>query len=61
MARGGAREGAGRPKGSTSVEEVRKNRTMRATEEEWEVIKLMAKKVKIHGVEKAYKWLEEMN
>ena len=37
--RGGAREGAGRPKGTTKPEGVRKQRQLRAYDEEWEIIK----------------------
>lgn len=37
--RGGAREGAGRPKGTTKPEGVRKQRQLRAYDEEWKVIK----------------------
>ena len=58
MARGGARAGAGRPAGSTSATELRKNRTMRATEEEWELIKLFAKRLK-KDKERAIELLEQ--
>lgn len=58
MARGGTRPGAGRPKGATSTDEVRKNRTLRATEEEWEIIRLFAKRLK-QDKEKAIKLLEQ--
>ena len=37
--RGGTREGAGRPKGSTKAEGVRKQRQLRAYDEEWEIVK----------------------
>ena len=37
--RGGVREGAGRPKGTTKPEGVRKQRQLRAYDEEWEIIK----------------------
>nr|WP_325189813.1 hypothetical protein [uncultured Selenomonas sp.] len=37
--RGGTREGAGRPKGTTKPEGVRKQRQLRAYDEEWEIIK----------------------
>ena len=50
MARGGKREGAGRPVGSTQ-EIVRKNRTLKAYDEEWELISQFAKLVK-HGHQK---------
>lgn len=39
--RGGRREGAGRPKGTTK-DVVRKSRTLRAFDEEWEMIKEFA-------------------
>ena len=37
--RGGVREGAGRPKGTTKPEGIRKQRQLRAYDEEWEIIK----------------------
>ena len=37
--RGGVRAGAGRPKGTTKPEGVRKQRQLRAYDEEWEIIK----------------------
>ena len=37
--RGGVREGAGRPKGTTKPEGVRKQRQLRAYDEQWEIIK----------------------
>ena len=37
--RGGTREGAGRPKDTTKPEGVRKQRQLRAYDEEWEIIK----------------------
>lgn len=40
--RGGKREGAGRPK----EKEIRKNRTMRAFDDEWEIINRFATIVK---------------
>ena len=43
MPRGGRREGAGRP---LTVGEVRKQRQMRASIEEWELIQRFAKLVK---------------
>ena len=43
--RGGRREGAGRPKGTTK-DVVRKSRTLRAFDEEWEMIKQFAAIVK---------------
>ena len=44
--RGGHREGAGRPKGTTKPEGVRKQRQLRAYDEEWETIKTFAKILK---------------
>lgn len=43
--RGGKRAGAGRPKGTTK-DVVRKSRTLRAFDEEWEMIKEFASIVK---------------
>ena len=37
--RGGTREGEGRPKVTTKPEGVRKQRQLRAYDEEWEIIK----------------------
>ena len=42
MPRGGAREGAGRPK----VEEKRKQRQLRATDDEWELIRRFSRILK---------------
>ena len=46
IARGGKREGAGRPVGTFKAGELRKNRTLKATDAEWELIKEFAKKLK---------------
>ncbi len=39
---GGARKGAGRPKGMTKQEGTRKQRQLRAYDDEWEIIKEFA-------------------
>lgn len=43
---GGRREGAGRPKGTIKPEGVRKQRQLRAYDDEWETIKEFAKILK---------------
>ena len=48
MPRGGKREGSGRPIGSVKVEGVRKQKQMRAYDDEWELIQAFARMVK-HG------------
>ena len=45
-ARGGKREGSGRKKGVSTIAEVRKARTLRATNEEWKIIKDFANNLK---------------
>ena len=45
--RGGKREGAGRPAGTFKAGELRKNRTLKATDAEWELIKKYAKNLKL--------------
>lgn len=54
MARGGRREGAGRPK----VEVLRKMRALRATDQEWELIQRFAKLVKYGDCEACKKFLD---
>lgn len=54
MPRGGIREGAGRP---LTAGEVRKSRTLRATEEEWEKIREFARILK-DDKERALRMLE---
>lgn len=44
--RGGAREGAGRPKGTTKAEGIRKQRQLRAYDDEWELVKEFNKLLK---------------
>jgi len=46
--RGGYREGSGRPLGSVKAEGVRKQRQMRAYDDEWELINQFARLLK-HG------------
>ena len=55
MPRGGAREGAGRPKGSTK--ERRKARTLVAFDEEWALIHLFSKIAK-KDIERAKRIIE---
>ena len=43
---GGRREGAGRRKGTTKSEGVRKQRQLRAYDDEWEIIKEFARILK---------------
>lgn len=54
--RGGKREGAGRPK----EKETRKNRTMRAFDDEWEIINRFAMLVKQGNKEKCLVFVEEI-
>lgn len=49
--RGGKREGAGRPKGSTT--QSRKQRGLTAFDDEWQLIKDFERKLKKYGTEKA--------
>ena len=56
MPRGGKREGAGRP---LTVGEVRKQRQMRASTEEWELIQRFAKLVKYGDKAACAKFLDE--
>lgn len=44
--RGGKREGAGRPAGSVSAKGVRKQRQLRAFDDEWEIIREFSQIVK---------------
>lgn len=55
--RGGARPGGGRPKGSCKQGELRKMRSTRATNEEWEQILTFAKILK-RNPERAKRMLE---
>lgn len=55
--RGGIREGAGRPKGTTKPEGVRKQRQLRAYDDEWEMIKAFAKILK-HDPVRARRMME---
>ena len=52
---GGKREGAGRPR----VEELRKMRAMRATDDEWELIQSFAKLVKYGDKAACQNFLDE--
>ena len=56
MPRGGKREGAGRP---LTASELRKQRQMRATTDEWELIQRFAKLVKYGDKEACKKFLDE--
>ena len=58
--RGGAREGAGRPKGTTKPEGVRKQRQLRAYDDEWEIIKEFSRILK-HDPERAVRMVEYQN
>ena len=44
--RGGKREGAGRPKGATKEQGARKQRQLRAYDDEWELLKKFDKLIK---------------
>lgn len=56
--RGGKREGAGRPKGTTKENPRKQRSQIRATDEEWELIRAFEKLVKSEGgVDKAKKLL----
>ena len=59
---GGARPGAGRPKGSKNVgiEQPRKQRLLRVHDDEWELIKRFDKLVKERNKEDCIKFLNEM-
>lgn len=59
---GGARPGAGRPKGSKNVglEQPRKQRQLRAHDDEWELIKRFDKLIKKGHKEDCIKFLNEM-
>ena len=52
MARGGKREGSGRPAGQVKPEGTRKQKQMRAYDDEWELIQAFARMVK-HGQREA--------
>lgn len=54
--RGGKREGAGRPKEN----EKRKNRTMRAFDDEWDIINRFATLVKQGNKEQGLAFVEKM-
>ena len=56
---GGARPGAGRPKGSVGAVEPRKQRQLRAHDDEWELIKRFDKLIKKGHKEECIKFLEE--
>ena len=56
MAKGGKREGAGRPLGA---EELRKMRCLRASSQEWEVIQRFVKMLKYGDKVKARQFVEE--
>ena len=60
--RGGARPGAGRPKGSKNVglEQPRKQRQLRAHDDEWALIKRFDKLVKKGHKDDCIKFLDEM-
>lgn len=55
MARGGKRTGAGRPK----VEELRKQRQLRATEAEWELIRRFSHILKYKDRDACEKFIKE--
>ena len=55
--RGGKRDGAGRPK----EKEIRKNRTMRAFDDEWEIINRFATIVKQGNKEHCLAFIENMD
>lgn len=56
MPRGGARPGGGRPK----MEETRKQRQMRAFDDEWELIQRFAKLIKHGDKDACIKALEKL-
>lgn len=55
MGRGGKREGAGRPK----VEELRKQRQLRATDDEWALIRRFSRILKHKNPDACKKFLDE--
>ena len=58
--RGGRRPGAGRPRGTTKdVHIQRKQRQVRAFDDEWEVIKDFMKAVRVHGVERGRELVQQ--
>lgn len=57
MGRGGRRPGAGRPKGTTKGEQ-RKQRQVRAFDDEWPVIQEFVKALRAVGVERAREAVE---
>ena len=58
--RGGRRPGAGRPKGTTKdVSCQRKQRQVRAFDDEWEAIKEFMKVVRVRGVERGRAIIEQ--
>lgn len=57
---GGKRKGAGRPKGTTKAISVqRKQKQIRAFEEEWEIIKAFSDIVKYGNKEECIKFVEK--
>jgi len=57
--RGGAREGAGRPKGATKEQGTRKQRQLRAYDDEWELLKKFDKLIKRGQREACEKFLAQ--
>lgn len=58
---GGKRAGAGRPKGTIKpVHNQRKQRQVRAFDDEWEVIKEFMRAVRVHGAERGKAVLEQL-
>lgn len=60
MSWGGVREGAGRPVGTTKKGGQRKQRQLRAYDDEWDIINRFAKMVKHGDKEACIKILEEL-
>ena len=56
MPKGGKREGAGRP---LKAGELRKLRSLRATDEEWRLLQLFEKIIKYADKDKAKRFVEE--
>ena len=60
--RGGRRPGAGRPKGTTKPVHIqRKQRQVRAFDEEWPVIQEFVKALRVAGVERAREAVERLS
>lgn len=57
---GGVRAGAGRPKGSKSIMGQRKQRQLRAHDDEWALIKRFDKLIKAGNLEVCTKAVEEL-